>query len=798
MYGIEPGEEMKPWLWPMPENGIIGNVNINRKDGEKASGRAIYAKDIYKPGMLYAKGLRSPYTHAKIKSMDTSKAEAYPGVRLVLRYDDEYMDTQAPSTLLPLKWRPPLITDTAYWYSQPYIGAVIAADSEQICDEALRLVEIEWEELPVETDWDEAMESGATVVRPDLNTESNVDNNFDHVLTEHGSVSDGFAEADDIIEFTTIKQEDTWAGVGGLCEVVEWQGDYLDIWYTGYAANWNQVTLSEYGVCQESNTSIHEPYCPGQYGGINWFGVTGQMDILGSILAQKTGKPVKMLYDESNFHGSTENGGTIHYKVGYKNDGTITAVELEAYYCCQAMHEHLNRLESGTRIKNLKLTDTSCAINRGPATTSRSGGTSSAVINMVFDHVAGALDMDPTDIALINDGCNGVPMADMASVKAGQGFDSTRDSLKECLEAGKAAIGWDNKWHLPGTKILPNGKYHGLGFIATKEYEADSYTSGSSIALRLRDDGSLRILGRYGDPGVYGQNTYCQVVADVIGLPYEKVNIRTLENPGIDICNGAGSQGMQATLPSMVRAAKKMKDLVLEYSLKEIPASFDPAWGLTPAVPSPFPDMTVDQLDIKDGSIFEKANPENSIELANVSKGYAGMAKSSFNQSPFFVYDKPPLNDAHDMYFFGRLTYFIEVEVDPETGKVDITDVVLVNDVGKVMSPVGVEGQQSGGIAMGLGYSGTEEVIYDPATGVKLNNNLIDYLVPAMNDIPSIKCFAVETGLGYGAYGTFGIGENVTAASCQLTGSAVYNAIGVRIDEFPITPDKILKALGKA
>jgi CO/xanthine dehydrogenase Mo-binding subunit len=99
---------------------------------------------------------------------------------------------------------------------------------------------------------------------------------------------------------------------------------------------------------------------------------------------------------------------------------------------------------------------------------------------------------------------------------------------------------------------------------------------------------------------------------------------------------------------------------------------------------------------------------------------------------------------------------------------------------------------------MGLGYSGTEEVIYDPMSGVKLNNNLIEYLVPTMNDIGPIQCFAVETGLGYGVYGTFGIGENVTAASCQLTGSAVYNALGIRIDDFPITPGKILKALGKA
>jgi xanthine dehydrogenase molybdenum-binding subunit len=800
MYGLNEGEEHKPWLWPVPENGIIGNGNVRRKDGlDKASAQTKFVRDIYKPGMLYAKTLLSPYAHARITSMDTSKAEALPGVRCVVRYDDPEIQGIAPGGVLLFgAWgKYPLVNDTAYWYRQPGMGVYIAAETEQAVDEALRLVEIEWEQLPFNTDWMAVLEEGATVVRPELNPDSNIDlSGTDHVVTVYGDVEAGFADADQIITFTTTKQEDTWAGACGHCELVEWQGDILDIWYTGYAAFQAQLKLAKMGIAPEGKIALHEPACGAEYGGTNWFAYTHTMDIIGSILSKRTGRPVKVFFDESTFYGQSENGGTISYKVGFKNDGTITAVDVDSYYCNYAMHEQLNRLYTGTKIPNLRCTDTTSAVNRGPATTARSGGTSTSIINMVEDHVAAALDMDPTEIALVNDGCEGEDMAWVdENVKKVQGFDHTRDSLKECLAKGKAAIDWDNKWHSAGTKKLANGKYHGLGFIQSKEYEDAPYTSGSSIAMRIRDDGTLNILGRYGDPGVYGQTTYCQVVADVIGMKLEDVTHQAIENPGIDVCNGAGSQGMQASIPSMIRAAKMMKDMILQYALQETPAAFYPGEGLKPAVPSPFKDCTVDEIDIKDSVIYEIANPSNSEPVRTVIQARTGM--SGFNQTPFFTYDKPPLPDYPQRYFMGRLTYFFEVEVDPETGKFDVTNIALVNDVGRAISPAGIEAQQSGGIYMGMGYCTAEEVIYDPTTGVKLNDDNINYLVPAMNDLGPIQCFAVETGLGYGAFATLGIGEVVTAASNQVLGSAIYNAIGVRIDEFPITPDKILKALGK-
>jgi xanthine dehydrogenase molybdenum-binding subunit len=147
--------------------------------------------------------------------------------------------------------------------------------------------------------------------------------------------------------------------------------------------------------------------------------------------------------------------------------------------------------------------------------------------------------------------------------------------------------------------------------------------------------------------------------------------------------------------------------------------------------------------------------------------------------------------------YMGRQVHFMEVEVDTETGWVEVTKVVNVNDPGKAISPEGCNAQQYGGTGMGIGRSRTEEVVYDPQTGVKLSDNLIEYKFTGMLDYGPIDCHLVETGLGYGAYGTMGIGENIGAATSTLIGPAIYNALGIWVDDFPTTPDKILKALGK-
>jgi len=206
-----------------------------------------------------------------------------------------------------------------------------------------------------------------------------------------------------------------------------------------------------------------------------------------------------------------------------------------------------------------------------------------------------------------------------------------------------------------------------------------------------------------------------------------------------------------------------------------------------------------EQMDIKDGMVLEKANPDNRRTIGEVTGGF-------FGNDPIIAYPDNNLSSSlmqnimmmgNQTFVMGRQAHFIEVEVDVDTGFVYVTKIVCVNDIGHLFNPQGAEGQQYGGAVMGLGKSATEEKVYCPATGVGLNLDHINYHIGTMNDYPTVQCILNESHLGYATYGAYGIGENIGASLAAITSSAIYNAIGKWILEYPITPDKVLKALGK-
>ncbi|MCK5641079.1 MAG: molybdopterin-dependent oxidoreductase, partial [Gammaproteobacteria bacterium] len=556
-----------------------------------------------------------------------------------------------------------------------------------------KLIEIVWEELPFILDEEEALEPGAPILRPDLVEDSNLHRERH---TNYGDIEVGFAEADDIIEFTVRKkEEDIWAGVEPHSCTAEWKGDYLEVWPRTQRPSIVQRDMARY--TDVSKASVHGGYQGGQFGGLEWFGYTTAFAHLPVILAKRTQRPVKMLYDGSHFHGQEECGGTYYFRIGFKNDGTITAVDVTSVQAGAS----LGKLHGGTKIPHQHLQKLDQCYNRPPCVCYKHGAPSTMIVTAVFEHVAGALGMDPTELAVLNDGCYEHDMEWVAeNVKGPQGFDPTKDSLKECLEVGKEAIDWDNKWHLPGTKILPNGKYHGIGFTFMEGW---SHSLGRAvIGLVMRRDGTANILARHMDGGWCGETTYCQVVADEVGLKYEHVNHRPFDDVGFDSAGGGGSYGMVRTLPGMVRVAKKLKQLILE---KAVVA--------TAAGELVFPGTTPEDLDIKDSVIFEKANPENILEVSQIARRIPSDYSAQY--SDLFAWDYPPSTSVVEKkYIMGRQCYFMEVEVDPETGQVETKKVVLVYDAGRTMNPDSFDGQNYGGTYMGIGRTFTEAVYYDP------------------------------------------------------------------------------------
>jgi CO/xanthine dehydrogenase Mo-binding subunit len=772
--------------------GYVGKENILRTDGyEKASGKAIYTRDVSMPGMLYAKMLSSPYASCVIKSIDTSAAQALLGVRDVMVYDESL---PMPKSFYGATGYHPQ-SFTADFEGQP-MGCAIAADSEEIADQAIRLLKVEYEERPFILDATAALQTGATIASPELYPENNI---IGGRTFTRGDVTTGFAAADKIINYNYNRTELVTAGVEAHSTVASWNGDYLDI-YVHY--QW-PGEMTKMWVQQTFGTPSPKIHVTSYYSGATFgVGCSPQWCTLYTaiMLAKRTGRPVKCIMDGrmSHFMASGDDTNRVSFKIGCKNNGEITAVDINIVFTNEQEITGAEHLWENTKIPNLNCNSNVAKVNRGVFSAFRSERRPGTMIsNQVFDVVAAELGLDPTKVASLNDGAETMDMNQLSEFKKKHGFPDI-DSLAVCLEQGKQAIDWDNKWHAPGTKKLDNGKMHGMGFAW--DHEWDGFYGGAQAGIMMHEDGKAQILGIHTDPGVNGETAFCQIAADEIGLKYEDVSIRPFHDVGFEFVGCATSTGICANGFVVRKAARQIKQKLLEMATTT-GDQLKIGYGITYL---PFPGKTPDDLDIKDGIIFEKANPDNSLAISEMYRKDwpiafypAGYCWKSHKPIFAFAYRD---NGVYDSYGenrrrLSRQAHFVEVEVDIETGAVDIINVVTVNDVGKAMNPRGAHGQQYGGDYMAMGRGMSEEAIYDPSSGVKLNANLIDYKILLMNDVGPIVPILVESSLGYGPYGAEGIGECCADVAMPLVANAVFNAIGHRITELPVSPERVLAAL---
>jgi CO/xanthine dehydrogenase Mo-binding subunit len=771
----------------------IGKRGLRRKDGyEKVSGTGLYTRDVYLPGMLYSKMYLSPYPHARIKSLDTTAVEAYPGVKSVFRYDDAWFKD--------VNWRDfdlwvfshqteQLLAQEANWAGEPAAFAV-CADTPRICDEALKLAKIEWETLPFELDPEKAVAPNAIILQPHVNAKTNVRHSGSQLFEGyevHGDVEKGFTESDKIVEFRWSEDETTVAGVEALSCVAMFRGEYLEVWAHNQIPMRTQVLLSRY-FGNHLHIHVHSLYQGAQYGHENWIVYYAWFPIMACIFAQRTKKPVKHLYDESYFHAGGYEHGVHNLKVGFKKDGTIMAVQDSSVRAGAEVH---GKLWEGTAISNLFGTTQIPYINRPAAINYRHGMRACGLWNVVFFRVAAETGLDPHAVALKNDGCRGHSISWVdENVKKPKGFPMV-NSLEAVFKAGKEAFGWDKKYHAPGARVLANGKLHGASMVHSIAWSPDpnSFFQANQMGINIqRQTPLVRILARHADGGWNHESTICRVVADEIGVKYEDVEFRPFDDTGLDSAAGEGSTGLARTLPMAIDAARKIRALILAQCTTPAKSGTEPD---VVEIPAQFSGLKPDDLDIKESVVFEKARPQNRKTLQQVA------TYNWQNYQPFIAFSGRQLHH-EEVYHMGRQATWVEVEVDPETGEIEIKTVVNANDVGKCIDPEGVNAQQYGGSYMGLSHGRQDGKVYDSATGIVLNDNLVDYKWFSFNDVtgPMHQCI-VESGLGYAPYGVIGVGESLGAVTSTILAGAVYNATGKWITDFPITPDKVLKALGK-
>jgi len=797
--------EYRPWTWKVPENSAAMSRTINRQDAfERVSGEAVFTRDVTLPGMLCAKILLSPYAHARIKSIDASKAEALVGVRDILKYDDpdiEFDNETAPGFEVSRNYNLLTLPRTSEFFQHP-MGVVVVADSEEICDRALRLLKIEWEERPFILDMEEALKPDAPKIMPEVKLMNPKAKEPNTVLTDRatfGDVEKGFAEADKVMEYTITRARNTPAGVEPIVCVAQWRGDFLDLWVHHQDLPLTMLTTDNTvrekrrpPVADWTKITVTLPYQGSWYGGFSWLSYSYAFIRLAAILAKRVGgKPVKLLWDESGYYCGGDDAGTYRCKVGAKKDGSITALH---WHMLGIRNPAMEKTHVSTKIPNILGTQEWALINKGHSMCFRHGTHTCVPHNVMFDHVAAEMGLDPTEVALKNDGCNGHDWDWVTRYQKENGFPQ-RWSLKEVIDKGKKAIGWDQKWHPPGTRKLPNGKMHGLGFIHVNEWHWHAPIPGISFGCVTLRNGKAAIIAVRSDMGIDTESGARLAVASEMGLKYEDTVIqeRRSDNTNFHFWQPGGSFGTNYITTQLILAARELKQKILEYAVRPKPGLYT-----SPARVALFPNLKPEDLDIKDSMVFEKANSNNRKTVREVADAFWALDPPISHPPAGTLYGltvegKPD----PELYAMARQAHFIEVEVDAETGMVDVTNIVCVNDVGHLFNPEGAYAQQYGGAIMGLGRSGTEEHVFCPRTGVALNYDLIGYHIGTMNDYPDVQCLINESHLGYAAYGSYGIGENIGASMSGITVSAIHNATGKWVLDYPTTPDRVLKALGK-
>ncbi|MCM2323184.1 MAG: molybdopterin-dependent oxidoreductase [Oligoflexia bacterium] len=786
---------MKKPYSPRTPRKFIGAYRPRIEGLEKASGKVKFVDDLTiksrYSNMLYAKVLRSPHAHARIRKMDVSRARALAGVHAVMTYQDPEFSSLKPTSAGwtdgvdtvsydRMMWRHfrdrRVLGDYARWVTDE-VGAVVAAESEEIAEEALKLIEVDWEVLPFVLDPLEAMKPGAPSVHPEISP-SNIlpkdEVGGSDVFVDRGNIDKAFAEADAVVEGTSIHHNATQASLDNWCCLVDWTDEQLTVVSNSYEADQSRMHISEMLDLPLHKVRIISSYVGGQFGR----GDTGDQPffLFTALLSKKTGRPVKFRHSRrESFHDSRQ--PAIYFgKLGAKRDGTITGMYFKSVGNSGAYADHtVFALKFApteitevalAHIPNIKMESYGVYTNMLPACMMRGVGNSQ--FNLIFGHVvdmlAEKLGMDPIELALKNFGHEWGSLPDK--------------SLTEVLKQGAERIGWREKRHLPGQgPIHDRTKRRGVGFSFHPAWHAEwqEVRRGLiTVGITVNADGTVMLEAPTVETGT-GSNT-CNVLGCAEALAFLGVTPEQISwSPVVDTqtslkdCVQTDSAVSFLQAEVMAHAADEVRKQVLEKAaliLKTKPS----------------------ELEIDKGRISYKAEPNRNLTLRELF--YQG------DLAPVVVrIGKTPNSERTGVPYIAN---FSEVEVDTETGRVQVLKMIVLNDCGTVMFASGAEGQQLGGQVMGMGEALTEEIIYDQATGIPLNFNWIDYKIPTMADMPDIDPVLLEVWKGAGEYGACGIGEGTVTCTPRSVLNAIYNAIGVRIDDIPIKPEKVLRALGKA
>ena len=728
------------------EFSIVGK-RIPRIDAyERVTGQAHYTGDIQLPGMLYARVLRSNVPHAKIVSIDTSKAEKLPGVKAVINHENA-----------KVPWSSGGHTHQRFIFNNPvrFVGdavAAVAATDRHIAEDALKLIEIKYEKIPHVLDPNEALKPDA----PKISTSGNLSvgkGAFSAPIEESwGDLEKGFKEADQTFEDTYITKHTNNAQLERRVSIAKWDAGKLTVYASTQGVSNARTDIAKDFGLPLSRVRVVSKYMGGGFGNKNQ---AQDYDYMAAVLAKVTNQPVKLEFtredDYIGMHGRWPS--EQHYKIGVKKDGTITAVQLDAVTNMGAYRKQSGNL-SGTdfyNIPNFKKvikpvhTNTVVSANyRAPAYPQSVFGFAS-----FLDHIAYELGINPVDMFMKNR---------IQKYKSKLPF--TSNYLEQCIIEGSKRIGWSEKWHKPGA--APGVKKHGIG-MALGGYP---FRPGLGAAtIRINPDGSAHLLVGVTDIGTGAKSTMAIIAAEALGIPLNQIQVTNGDTDVTPYSVGeSGSRTTSFTGPAVIAAAEDVRKQIFALAAPELKAK-------------------AEELDLRDGQVFVKSDPSQKIPLERaVARAGELIGRATTN---------PEFKDVEGKSFSA---HFAEVEVDTLTGHVKITRYVAAHDSGMILNRMPAESQIMGGVVQGIGMAFTEELITDKLTATPINPNYRDAKVPTHLEAPNVEVIFIEHYDPYGPFGGKVVGEPPITAAVATIANAIFNATGKRIKELPITPDKILQA----
>ncbi len=756
----------------MDTSSVIG-TSVKRTDLlAKVTGEARFVADMHLPGLLHGKTLRSNVAHARIVRIDTTRALALPGVKAVLTHENvpRVLHAGSPHPRSASVTCDQYILDDKVRYWGEGV-AVVAAISEEIAEEALTLIDVEYEALPAVFTVEDAQRPGAPQIHDRAPGGNLV---LPPVVFERGDIERGFAEADLILEGEYEGGRPTPAYMEPNVCACQWDGNgNLTVWISTQTAFMVRGIMAEVLGLPLHKVRVLVDHMGGGFGAKQDL---FQTEFLCALLAKQTRRPVRMEYsrEETFLGGRSRHPAKVWLKQGFRKDGTLTARQARVVFNSGAYGSHgpgvtivgTSAMTSLYRCDNIHLEGRCVYTNSPIAGAFRGYGVVQTyyALDIQMDEAAVALGIDPVELKLKN----AVREGDIAP----SNHPLIGHGLEDCIRRGRQEVGWDALRARPrdiGNTAGPLRRGWGLGCEMHGSSAYPGIKEQGNAIVKMNEDGTVVLLTGTAGLGTGAHTALAQIVAEELGIVFENVSVVHGDTDVVPWDIGAfASHTTYMGGRAAQMAATEVKKQLLERAAKLLEAS-------------------AAELQVRDG-VISVPSTDRQLTVRDAVCARKGIPAAQFVGTATY----------HPTKSYSFAAHFAEVEVDTETGQVTVLQVVPVHEIGKVIHPVGAAGQIEGGIQQGIGHTLYEDYQIDLKTGRSLNANFVDYKMPLSMDMPPIRTVILETAPDPGGpFGAKGVGEDPIVAIGPAIANAIFDAIGVRFRHYPIKPEQVLQRLAE-